>query len=88
MADERPDEAAELRARVEELERRLDKVYEQFDLGEPPIHVDPGKRVVSDEVLALARSGEEKDVAKAVLLHVRLTGADLHTAEQAIRDAL
>ena len=33
MADERPDEAADLRARVEELERRLDKVYEQYKLA-------------------------------------------------------
>jgi hypothetical protein len=82
------DPLEELAARIAELERRLDKVYERFDLGEPPIHVDPGKMVVSDEVLELARSGKEKDMAKAALLHVRQTGADLHTAEQAIRDAL
>jgi hypothetical protein len=82
------DDQSELETRVAELERRLDKVFERFDFGEPPITVDPGKRLVSDEVLAVARSGKEDDIAKAVLLHVRQTGADLHTAEQAIRDAL
>ncbi len=84
------DDLAKLSARVEELERRMDQVLDRIGYlpGEAPIQHDPAKWEVSDEVLAIASSGKDKDVAKAILAHIKQTGAEPEPARQAVLKAL
>lgn len=72
---------AALEERVDELSRRLFS-----DLA--PLRPAPaGQTVVDPDVVALAAAGGDKGLAKAVLEHVKRTGADLTVAEQAVRAA-
>lgn len=84
------DDPSQLAARVEELERRMDQVMERIGYlpGEAPIRHEPAKWEVSEEVLAIAGSGKDKDVAKAILRHIKETGAEPEPARQAVLKAL
>ncbi|HEU4980206.1 MAG TPA: hypothetical protein VFT14_03245 [Solirubrobacterales bacterium] len=43
---------------------------------------------MSFPIRVLARSGKEKDLAKAILLHIKQTGAEPEPARQAVLKAL
>jgi hypothetical protein len=75
---------------VEELERRMDSVMARMGYlpGEAPIRRDEAQWNVSADPLELASSGKEKDVAKAILLHIKQTGAEPEPARQAVLKAL
>jgi hypothetical protein len=83
------DETAALEARVAELERRMDQVLSRigYQPGELPLQRDDAQWHVSPEVVERARSGTDKDLAAAILQHIKETGADPNTAEQAVRSA-
>ncbi len=71
---------AALEERVDELSRRLFS-----DLA--PLRPAPAEQArVDPDVVALAAGGD-KGLAKAILEHVKRTGADLTVAEQAVRAA-
>jgi hypothetical protein len=75
---------------VEELERRMDSVMARmgYQPGDAPIRRDEAQWNVSPEVLEIAGSGKEKDLAKAILLHIKQTGAEPEPARQAVLKAL
>ena len=81
MADEGELEA--LRARVHELERRMDRVIAQLGIPELPLTAPPAP-APSVEVVELARSPKERDRAKALLLYTQQSGTDLETAKRII----
>lgn len=72
---------AALEERVDELSRRL---FSDLAPLRPP---DAADLAVDADVSAMAASGKEKDLARAVLEQVKRTGADLMVAEQAVRAA-
>ncbi|HET8592556.1 MAG TPA: hypothetical protein VFL56_02745 [Solirubrobacterales bacterium] len=84
------DDLAGLKARVDELERRMDSVMARIGYlpGESPIQRNEAQWAVSAEALEIARSGKEKDIAKAILLHIKQTGAEPEPARQAVLKAL
>lgn len=84
------DDLSGLAARVEELERRMDSVMARLGYlpGGVPIRRDEAQWNVSAEALELASSGKEKDLAKAILLQIKQTGAEPEPARQAVLKAL
>jgi len=84
------DDNAALEARVAELERRMDEVLSRigYSPGETPIQQDDAHRRVSPAVLEKARSGKDKDMAAAVLMHMREVHCEPEVAKQAITAAL
>lgn len=70
-----------LEERVDELSRRL------FSDLAPLRPTDAADLVVDADVVALAATGKEKDLARAILEQVKRSGADLMVAEQAVRAA-
>lgn len=76
-------EIDQLRARVHELERRMDKVIAQLGIHELPLTAPPAP-APSEEVVELARSHKERDRAKALLLYTQQSGTDLETAKHVI----
>jgi hypothetical protein len=82
--------SSDLEARIAELERRMDDLLARIGYmpGEAPIQRDESQWQVSDEVLKIAGSGKEKDLAKAILLHIRQTGAEPEPARQAVLQAI
>jgi hypothetical protein len=81
MADD--GELERLRARVHELERRMDRVIAQLGIPELPLAAPPAP-APSAEVVQLARSHKERDRAKALLLYTQQSGVDLETAKRVI----
>jgi len=77
------EEIEQLRARVHELERRMDKVIAQLGIHELPLSAPPAP-APSTEVVELARSHKERDRAKALLLYTQQSGVDLETAKHVI----
>ena len=84
------DEIAGLEARVAQLERRMDQVLSRIGYlpGDAPLVRDEAHWRVDPDVLARARSGKDKDVAKAVYEHIKRTGAEPEEAKQAVQRAL
>jgi len=84
------DEVARLEARVGELERRMDQVLSRIGYlpGDTPLIRDEAHWRVDPDVLDIARSGKDKDVARAVYEHIKRTGAEPETAKQAVQRAL
>ncbi len=84
------DDNAALEARVAELERRMDEVLSRigYSPGVTPIRRDETNWRVSPEVLEKARSGKEKDLAAAMLMHMREVHCEPEVARQAIQAAL
>jgi len=84
------DEVARLEARVAELERRMDEVLSRVGYlpGVTPLIRDDAHWRVDPDVVEMARSGKEKNVAKAVYEHIKRTGAEPETAKQAVQRAL
>ena len=84
------DDIAGLEARVAELERRMDQVMSRIGYlpGDAPLIRDEAHWRVDPDVLDMARSGKDKDVAKAVYEHIKRTGAEPEEAKQAVQRAL
>lgn len=76
-------ELDEVRGRLHELERRMDKVIAQLGIPELPLDAPPAP-APSEEVAELARSHKERDRAKALLLYTQQSGTDLETAKRVI----
>lgn len=77
-----------LEARLTAIEERLDEVCRRQFSDLAPLRPPPASSVqVDPDVAAIASSGKEKDLAKAILEHIKRTGADLPVAEQAVRAA-
>jgi len=76
-------EVEQLRARVRELERRMDRVIAQLGITDLPL-TSPPAPAPSAEVVELARSHKERDRAKALLLYTQQAGTDLETAKRVI----
>lgn len=77
-----------LESRLRALEERVDELSRRLfsDLG--PLRPAPAAHVAVDaDLVAMAASGKEKDLARAVLEQVKRTGADLPVAEAAVRAA-
>ncbi len=83
------DDVEELRARVAELERRMDEVLARIGYlpGEAPLVRDESQWQVDADLVELARSGKPKDVARAVYEHIKRTGAEPEPAKQAVGHA-
>jgi hypothetical protein len=79
-----------LAARVAELERRMDSVMSRIGYmpGDAPLVRDESQRAVSAEVLEVARAGGDDNLAKAVYMHIKETGAEPEMARQAVLGAL
>ena len=76
-----------LEARVAALEERVDELSRRLFSDLAPLRPAPAEQTMVDpDVVALATGGD-KGLAKAVLEHVKRTGADLTVAEQAVRAA-
>ena len=77
-----------LDARLIAIEERLDELTRRHASDLPPLRPAPAAHMSVDaDVIAMASSGKEKDLARAVLEHLKRTGADLPVAEQAVRTA-
>ena len=72
---------AALEARVDELSRRL------FSDLAPLAPVPADQLAVGADLVELAAKGGDVGLAKAILEHVKRTGADLIVAEDAVRRA-
>ena len=79
-----------LEARIAELERRMDQVLARIGYlpGETPIQRDDAHWAVDPDVIEMASSGKDKDVAKAVYEHIKRTGAEPEVAKQAVLKAI
>jgi hypothetical protein len=79
-----------LEARIAELERRMDQVLGRIGYlpGQTPIRQDDAHWQVAPEVLDKARSGKEKDLAAAILMHMKQVHCEPEVARQAIEAAL
>lgn len=84
------DEIGGLEARVAELERRMDDVLSRIGYlpGDTPLIREESHWRVDPDVIEIARSGKDKDVARAVYVHIKRTGAEPETAKQAVLRAL
>jgi hypothetical protein len=81
-------EGEDIEARLAAVEERVDELSRRLFSDLPPLRpAPPGHGEVAPDVVALAASGKEKDLARAVLEHVKRTGADLTIAEAAVRRA-
>jgi hypothetical protein len=83
-------DVARLEARIAELERRMDQVLSRIGYlpGDAPLIRDDAHWRVDPDVLEMARSRNDKDVARAVYEHIKRTGAEPETANQAVQRAL
>jgi hypothetical protein len=81
-------EGEDIEARLAAVEERVDELSRRLFSDLAPLRPAPaGHAAVAPDVAALAASGTEKDLARAVLEHVKRTGADLTVAEAAVRRA-
>jgi len=77
-----------LAARVAALEERVDELSRRLFSDLTPLRPAPVEQLAVDpDVVAMATDGGEKGLARAVLEHVKRTGADLTVAEAAVRRA-
>lgn len=78
-----------LEARLTAIEERLDELTRRTCSDLAPLRPPPAAAIaVAPDIVAMAASGKDKDLAKAILEHVKRTGADLPVAEQAVRAAI
>lgn len=56
--------------------------------GDAPLVRDEAHWRVDPDIVEMARSGKEKDLAKAVYEHIKRTGAEPEEAKQAVQRAL
>src|SRR5689334_21137949 len=80
------DEVEELRARVEELERRMDQALSRIGYlpGQLPLASHAAHASVAPDIVALARDGDQ-GFRRAILEQVERTGCKLNEAEAAVR---
>ncbi|MBL8777672.1 MAG: hypothetical protein JNK12_17145 [Acidimicrobiales bacterium] len=77
-----------LEARLAALEERVDELSRRLFSDLAPLRPAPaGQTRVDADLVDLAAKGGDVGLAKAVLEHVKRTGADLTVAEQAVRAA-
>jgi hypothetical protein len=79
-----------LEARITALERRMDQVLARIGYlpGDAPIQRDEAHWAVDPDVVEMARSGKDRDVARAVYEHLKRTRAEPEVAKQAVLQAI
>jgi hypothetical protein len=84
------DDTAALEARIAELERRMDQVFARIGYlpGEAPIQRNDAHWQVDPDLVEMASSGKDKDIARAVYEHLKRTGAEPEVAKQAVEAAI